>query len=159
MEPTIRTGSNVVVRKIDPYTLEKDDIITFISKDQAIYGSANTHRILSVETDENGERFFVTKGDANGEADSIRVYPADVVGKVVFYIKSAAFSNIVGFLKTPYGLFFAIIMPLVVVSWLFMKDFRNSVKELQEEMNNAENISASQTDSLSEGKDHGESGK
>ena len=129
MEPTIRTGSNVLVREVNPYTLEEGDIITFISKDAAIYGSANTHRIIEVVEDGN-QRFFITQGDANNVADRIFVYPEDIKGKVVYYMKSAGFAMFVGFLHTTPGFVTVILLPLLFISWCFMRNFRDQVKEL-----------------------------
>jgi len=140
MEPTIATGTNVIVHRVDPDTLEKDDIITFVSHDSAIYGSANTHRIYSIEKDENGEKYFVTKGDANKITDSVYVYPEDVIGKVVFHMQSAVFSNIWGFLKTPPGFITAIGMPLCLVCWLVMKDFQKEVSDIRKENENKDKI-------------------
>ena len=128
MEPTIPTGSNVLVRTVDPDTLQEGDIITFISHDSAIYGSANTHRIIRVETDDAGARCFVTRGDANNMEDEIRVYPADVKGKVVFHLSASA-NLFLGFLHTRLGFVLVIVLPLMLVIWLFMKDFRKEVKQ------------------------------
>ena len=133
MEPTIATGSDVLVREVDPYTLKAGDIITFISRDAAIYGSANTHRIVSVETGAQGETFFVTQGDANSIADQLYVYPADVKGKVVFYMRSAGFAMFLSFLHTPMGLISVIVIPMMFILFLFMRNFREQVNQMIEE--------------------------
>ena len=128
MEPTIATGSSVVVRAVDPAKLKVGDIITFISRDSAIYGSANTHRIIAMERDANGALCFVTKGDANPVEDGVRVYPEDVKGKVVFRMTSSV-SLFLGFLRTPMGFVLVIVLPMMLVIWLFMRDFRRQVEE------------------------------
>ena len=128
MEPTIATGSNVIVRKVNPAKLKAGDIITFISRDSAIYGAANTHRIIAVETDLDGKLSFVTQGDANQSADSARVYPEDIKGKVVFRMNRSV-SLFLGFLRTPTGFVLVIVFPLMLVIWLFMRDFRRQVDQ------------------------------
>ena len=133
MEPTIATGSDVLVREVDPYTLQPGDIITFTSRDAAIYGSANTHRIISVEHGTQGETFFVTQGDANSIADQLYVYPQDVKGKVVFYMKSAGFAMFLSFLHTPMGLISVIVIPMMFILFLFMRNFREQVNQMIEE--------------------------
>lgn len=138
MEPTIRTGSNVLVKSVDTETLKVGDIITFISRDTAIYGSANTHRIYAIETDANGQKVFVTKGDANANTDSIYVYPADVKGKVIFYMHSSGFSTFLAFLRTPYGFVTVIVFPVLFLSWTLMKDFKKQVDEIARENAEAE---------------------
>jgi len=140
MEPTIPTGTNVVVHKVDPLTLEEGDIITFISRDPAIFGAANTHRIVSVETDEEGKVCFRTKGDANREEDSLRTYPEDVQGKVVFHLNSG-FASFLGYLHTKLGFVTVILLPIIAATGLFMKDFKRQVKEYVQE-NAAQSLAA-----------------
>ena len=128
MEPTIPTGSNVISKTVDTDSLEVGDIITFISRDQAIYGNANTHRIVAVVVDENGERCFATRGDANNATDSLLVYPEDVLGKVVFHM-SPSISLFLGFLHTKFGFVTVILLPLLLIIFLLTRDFKNGVQE------------------------------
>lgn len=128
MEPTISIGSIIVVHETDPLKLRTGDIITFTSKDSAIYGEANTHRIIATETDDSGELRFVTQGDANPVADSVRVAPSDIKGKVVLRMSSSV-SLFFGFLHTKMGFTLVIILPLMLIIWLFMRDFRRQVNE------------------------------
>lgn len=131
MEPTIPTGSKVLVREVDPYKLEVGDVITFESKDESIYGYANTHRIVAIEEDDGGQLCFTTRGDANSSADRVRVYPADIKGKVVFGMNGAV-NMFFSFLQTKLGFVTVVVLPLMLVIWLFMKDFRKEVNELAE---------------------------
>lgn len=128
MEPTIGTNSKVIVKEVDTETLEEGDIITFISRDSAIYGNANTHRIVQIGTDGDGKKCFYTRGDANNAVDSVPVYPEDIVGKVVFYMGSSV-SLFLGFLHTKLGFVLVIVIPLMLLIWLFMRDFKNDVEE------------------------------
>lgn len=81
MAPTIPRGSVVLVKPVDPQTLEAGDVITW----QVRPGEATfiTHRIVEVER-ENGQLSFITKGDANGAADLDPVAAGAVRGRVVF---------------------------------------------------------------------------
>ena len=133
MEPTIKTGSNILVKSVDPDTLQVNDIISFVSYDDAIYGSVNTHRIISIETDENGEKVFITKGDANNVADSIRVRKEDIKGKVVLHLNLIGLGVFYDFLHTGYGFMTVIALPLLVLSWQFLRSFKSQVDELSEE--------------------------
>lgn len=133
MEPTIKTGSNILVKSVDPDTLQVNDIISFVSRDDAIYGSVNTHRIISIETDENGEKVFITKGDANNAADSIRVRKEDIKGKVVLHLNLTGLGMFYDFLHTGYGFMTVIALPLLVLSWQFLRSFKSQVDELSEE--------------------------
>ena len=128
MEPTIGTNSKVIVKEVDTETLKEGDIITFISRDSAIYGNANTHRIVQIGTDGDGKKCFYTRGDANNAVDSIPVYPEAVVGKVVFHMSSSV-SLFLGFLHTKLGFVLVILLPLMFLIWLFMKDFKKDVED------------------------------
>ena len=78
MEPTIPTGSLIIVKPVEPETVEEGDVIAFSSN-----GSVVTHRVVGIDSS-RGE--FITKGDANEVAD---IYPTPflaLIGKVVFYI-------------------------------------------------------------------------
>lgn len=139
MEPTIETGANVIVKIVDGDTLEVGDVITFTSSDSAIAGQANTHRIIEITEDEAGNLCFVTMGDANPWADEDYVYPEDVLGKVVFHTNAIQlFSLYFEFLHTIQGLFVSIILPLMLVSYMFMRDFVKGVNEVLKEQVEAE---------------------
>ena len=65
MEEEIPKGSYILIKKVSPEEIEKDDIICFYSTDPKIYGMPNTHRVVEepIVTDSGIE--FITKGDAN----------------------------------------------------------------------------------------------
>lgn len=77
MEPSIHAGDYIVLKQTDPDELRVGDVICFYSRDSAIYGKPNTHRIVSVLDDGS----FVTKGDANPISDSVTVPPETIIGK------------------------------------------------------------------------------
>lgn len=130
MEPTIPVGATVVIREVDPNTLQEGDVITFVSRESSIYGNYNTHRIISVEQDAAGERCFITRGDANNAQDALPVQAADVQGKMVFCVRTDVFSNIWKFLCTKAGFFTVIVLPMMVLTGYFMRDFRRQVQLL-----------------------------
>ena len=76
MEPSIRDGDYIIIRKTEASGLKDGDIICFRSEEAEIKGKLNTHRIIGVT--ENG---FVTKGDANKYPDEAEVSPEAVIGK------------------------------------------------------------------------------
>lgn len=79
MEPTIPTGSICYVNtKIDPAQLRKGDIIAFTLPQ----GMNVTHRVISI----NADGSFVTKGDANENADAGYIAQEQVLGKTQFHI-------------------------------------------------------------------------
>lgn len=116
MEPWIETGSYIIIRETDSKDLVIGDVITFISKEPAIYGMYNTHRIYDICKDTyTGEILFITKGDAYSETDAYPVHEEDIVGKVV---KILPFGKSIGKLMTNFSnnnVYFGIIIVLLTV--------------------------------------------
>ena len=81
MTPVIDEGDCIVVKSVDADRLKVGDIITFHSEDPYIYGYFNTHRIVSIEMDENDNPIFHTKGDANSGEDVYTVKEKNIIGK------------------------------------------------------------------------------
>lgn len=86
MEPALKTGGIVWVR--DDHTLPAvGDIIMYKRGDSFI-----THRVTAREGD-----WYITKGDANPEADPVPVCTEEVKGKVIYSVPFAGYA--VMFLK------------------------------------------------------------
>jgi signal peptidase len=80
MEPLIKPGDMVIVKKIEGENAKMNDIVEFRSDNVSVF-----HRIIDVENI-NGNREYVTKGDNNSNPDSSNVKYEDVKGKVLFVI-------------------------------------------------------------------------
>lgn len=89
MSPTYEAGDAIVVNDVAPENIEEGDVITFQapSKWSGQSGETDlvTHRVVEV-VNEEGERSFRTKGDANEESDKQLVPASNVVGQVSFGI-------------------------------------------------------------------------
>ena len=117
MEPTIRTGSMILVKATDPSEIGPDDIISFYSSDPTLAGAVNTHRVLSVEQ-QNGVYIFHTKGDANLVVDEYPTSGKDIIGVVVF--SSYFLGLIIRLLSNPLVFVPIILVPLLLILILNM---------------------------------------
>lgn len=82
MEPSINIGDAVLAHKIDKdEKLKVGDIVVF-----EMNGVKIVHRINKCDKDENGNDYYVTKGDANGSSDNNRLYIGDIEAKVIVTI-------------------------------------------------------------------------
>ena len=138
MYPTIKPNAMMVVKETDPEDLKEGDIISFVSRDPAIYGMVNTHRIYEI-TEDNGELAFVTMGDHNPTPDSLLVYPDEIKGKVIFYTPPMkGLTSFLSFAGTQMGFFIVILMPLMLVAGMFfgsfIKEFQASLRRETEEL-------------------------
>lgn len=125
MEPVYKVGSVIITKEIDTAELKIGDVISFYSDDPAIYGTPNTHRIVSIGTNEVDKTYFVTKGDNNPIADRYRVYADKVIGRVQGNIGLAG--KILSIFKNRIVIFFILIVPLVLV---FLFEAKNIKKLL-----------------------------
>lgn len=88
MRPVIQKGDLVLVKKVKPNTLKKDDILVFNHERITV-----VHRIIEIKT-QNGEPVFYTKGDANKNADDYGIDSENAIGKVIFKIKYIGYPTI-----------------------------------------------------------------
>jgi signal peptidase len=96
MEPAIGTGDSVVVRSVDPETVEVGDVVTVRTGD----GAPTTHRVVErLDTGEGPQ--FRTKGDANAEPDGEPVAASRILGTVVLTIPLVGY--VLEALGTPFG--------------------------------------------------------
>ncbi len=125
MEPTIKTGSIVIVRAAPEY--KKGDIITFgkISKNKI----PTTHRILEIKKYPNNKIAYITKGDANNSADMREVNKKNVIGKVIFSILYLGYILVA--VKTPLGFFSVIIIPAFLIIFDETKKIKQEIKKIK----------------------------
>jgi len=130
MEDQIPARSYILIKTVDPETLEKGDIITFYSSDPSIQGNLNTHRIVEINGNE-----ITTKGDNNRTEDGYPVYFSDVVGK---YVGNLKLLTIFGrFFTTKAGLVFSLLFIALV---FFIVNVTNKKRIDKEEQKNKEEL-------------------
>ena len=125
MEPEIHTGSIVAIKSAMEYKI--GDIITFgkISKTQ----TPTTHRIFEIK-DNNGQKIYITKGDANNSPDMKEVLGSEVVGKVIFSVPYLGYA--VDFAKKPFGFMLIIVIPAAAIIFDEVRKIKAEVVRLRE---------------------------
>ncbi|MBO5413561.1 MAG: signal peptidase I [Clostridia bacterium] len=81
MKPNISQGDIIIIKETEEEKLKIDDIITFRKNNKLI-----THRIIEIETDEDGNKQYVTKGDNNNIEDLEKVSYQEIEGKKIVKI-------------------------------------------------------------------------
>jgi len=125
MEPTINTGSIVVVKPVSEY--HAGDIITF-SRNRAEIPV--THRIIEL-VEQNGRQQFSTRGDANKSADMETISQRQILGKVRFNIPYLGYG--IAAVKQPLGFLFVIIIPALLIVWEEATKIVKEIKKRKEE--------------------------
>lgn len=108
MEPTIKTGSIVLVKPIEKYRV--GDIITFGANTRATIPT--THR-LHAERVVSGELLYTTKGDVNEDPDPQEIRKQDIIGKVLFSLPYIGY--LLDFARKPWGFALLIGLPAGIV--------------------------------------------
>ena len=107
MEPAIKTGSVVIVKPVENYSI--NDVITFVDGGR---DKTTTHRIVDMEVI-SGQTQYITKGDANNAEDSNKVSEDKIVGKVLTSIPYAGY--ILAMAKKPIGFVLLVVVPCVMI--------------------------------------------
>ena len=135
MKPTLYRGDLVIVRAVDPTTLQVGDIVIY---DPASLGPGYTvpivHRIIEI-IDVSGSLYFITKGDNNPFPDPDSRTESDILAKVIGSIRYLGFITLL--LISPYGLTSIITLVAVFLVTSFLCDSLGS-RKMDEELENNE---------------------
>lgn len=109
MRPVVSRGDGVLVRPVSSSAVDVGDVIVFANPaDRRI---RVLHRVGAV-IQQNGQRFFQTKGDANDTPDHSYVPAADVQGRLVIGLPHLG--SVIGLLQPPAGIVLLVLLPLVL---------------------------------------------
>jgi len=104
MNPYIKSGDLVIIKKAKPSDIKVNDVITF--KDSST--KFITHRVASIKQN-HGKLGFMTKGDNNNVADTNIVTSKNLVGKLVWKVPKAGY--FAKFVSGPIGFILLILIP------------------------------------------------
>ena len=112
------SGSLIYVKKVDPYTIEEGQPITFMLDEDTIA----THRVVGIVPDEEDPTVirFRTKGDANDAEDGSLVHYKNVIGTPIFSIPYLGY--IADYIQHPPGMYIAISAGAVLLLLVFLPD-------------------------------------
>lgn len=109
-------GDLVIVKSVDPATLQPGDIIAYTSQNPGNYGETVTHKIRTLTTTEDGEPGFITYGTTTDTDDETIVTYPYVLGK--YKVHFTGVGTFFQFLKSPAGYILCILVPfLLLIAW------------------------------------------
>ena len=106
-------GDLVLVKKVDPTTLEVGDIISYQSQNMENYGATVTHKIRAKTRDADGNPGFITYGTTTGVDDATVVTFPFVLGQYKMALPGVG--TFFQFLKTPQGYIICILIPFLLL--------------------------------------------
>ncbi len=127
-------GDLVLVKEVDPTTLQEGDIISFISQNPESFGQTVTHKIKTLVKMENGDRGFITYGTTTGVEDEAMVTFPYVQGKYQLSLPKVGY--FFDYLKSPVGYVLFILMPcLLLIGYQGLNCLKLFRRYKQEQMN------------------------
>ena len=136
MEPIIKIKDAVLIKRVDPDSIQRGDVVTYLSNDESYYGIMITHRVVNIQ-EENGEKIYYTKGDHNETVDRSPIKGDQIYGKVVMRIPKIGYIKY--FLVSSYGWIIAIVIPsLGIIIYDILKILRNVKDDRKEKVMNFE---------------------
>ena len=106
-------GDLVLIKEVDPSTLQIGDIIAYQSQNSENYGQTVTHKIRAKTTDANGNPGFITYGTTtNVDDETVVTYPF-ILGKYQSALPKVG--SFFQFLKTPQGYIVCILIPFLML--------------------------------------------
>ena len=106
-------GDLVLIKEVDPTTLQEGDIIAYQSQNSENYGQTVTHKIRAKTTDANGNPGFITYGTTTGVDDETVVTYPFILGKYQMALPKVG--TFFQFLKTPQGYIICILIPFLLL--------------------------------------------
>ena len=106
-------GDLVLVKEVDPTTLQEGDIIAYQSQNSENYGQTVTHKIRAKTWDKNGNPGFITYGTTTGVDDETVVTYPFILGK--YQMALPGVGTFFQFLKTTQGYIVCILIPFLLL--------------------------------------------
>ena len=107
------SGDLILIKEVDPATLQAGDIIAFISQNTSNFGEVVTHKIRSLTTDAEGNLGFITYGTTTDTDDESVVTYGYVLGK--YQAALPGVGTFFTFLKTTPGYICCILLPFLLL--------------------------------------------
>lgn len=115
MVPEYLVGDAILVKQTDPKDIKIGDDVTYLGAEESFKDRIVTHRVIDKANGENGLLIFETKGIANEKADP-KINETQIYGKVIYKVKFITYLN--GIIGNLYGMYFAIIVPFALISFI-----------------------------------------
>lgn len=130
MVPVYNVGDVLVSKEIDPEKIQVGDDIVYQGEKGSYNGKVITHRVISIEEQEDGNYKIITQGVANTQKDP-EISQEQVYGKIIYKIHILSyFSKLT---KSVYGIY---ILIFIVVGTFAYKNIKNIINTGNEEEEN-----------------------
>ena len=122
MIPVYEIGDIIIVRNVVPEELKVDDDIVYQGEKGSLKNKIITHRIISIDKNEDGSYKIITKGVANLGQDPA-INQTQIYGKVIGKISIVSF-----ILKVLLNGYIFILIPIIILVKINIKKIKNMSK-------------------------------
>ena len=129
MVPKYKVGDVLIVKEVDPDTLEVGDDITYLGEVDSFAGRVVTHQIIDIEETTEG-KIYHTKGIAN-EIEDPTIDGDQIYGKVIY--KCILISLLTKLTQNMTLFFIVIFIPMAILIFLQIKESMDERNEEDDE--------------------------
>lgn len=127
MVPVYNVGDVLVSKEIAPEKIQAGDDIVYQGEKGSYNGKVITHRVISVELQEDGNYKIITQGVANDQEDP-EISQEQVYGKIIYKVHILSYLS--KLTKSVYGIYIII---FIVVGIFAYKNIKNIIDRENEE--------------------------
>lgn len=137
MVPVYNVGDILISKEIEPEEIEVGDDLVYQGKQGTFAGKIVTHRVISIEKQEDGNYKIITQGVANNAQDP-EINQTQVYGKVICKVHILSFLQ--KLIKNIYVFYFLIFVPVGILVYRNIKNIIsiNEEDDEDEEENDGE---------------------
>lgn len=126
MIPVYEVGDILISKEIEPEKIEVGDDLIYLGKEGSFKNKIVTHRVNSIEKQEDGNYKIITQGVANNAEDP-EINQTQVLGKVMF--KMHLLSYLGKLVRNVYMFYFVIFIPVGILVYRNIKNLMNAARE------------------------------
>lgn len=133
MVPVYEVGDVLISKEVEPEKLKVGDDIVYRGEEGSFNNKVVTHRVISIEKQEDGNYKIITQGVANNTQDP-EIDQTQVYGKIIYKVRTLSFLE--KMIKNIYIFYFII---FVLIAIFIVRRTKSIIKgDVEEEENNGE---------------------
>lgn len=126
MVPVYNVGDVLIAKEIEPQEIKVGDDIVYKGEEKTYNDKVITHRVKSIEKQEDGNYKIITQGVANDLEDP-EISQTQVYGKIIYKVR------VLGFLtrltRNVYTFYFIIFIPIAMIVYRIIKNIVGGEEE------------------------------
>ena len=130
MVPVYNVGDILISREVKPEKIKVGDDLVYIGKEGSFKNKVVTHRVNSIEKQEDGNYKIITQGVANNAEDP-EIDQTQVLGKVMFKMHILSFLG--KLVRNVYMFYFLIFIPVGILVYRNVKNLMSIGKDEEED--------------------------